>query len=224
MPSPRSHALSFAAAALVATAACSKKDEAGAPSGVPPLTQGAPAPAMAPPPPPPPAAPQGAAAGGEGGTISGKIELAGVAAKKKPEGTLFLVARRISDNPSVRGTMIAVKKLPATKFPLAFELSAADMPFQNGPFDGELTVTARIDQDGDPLSHQKGDAVGSLPKVRVGSKNVRLVVDQIQKEDESLTGAPMGGGGPMMPPGHPGPGGAMPPGHPGPGAMPPGHP
>src|SRR5262249_22555307 len=159
-----------------------KKDDAGAPSGVPPLSQTAPAPAVAPPPlpppPPPPAppppAPEGAAAApaaGEGGTISGKIELAGAAAKKKPEGTLFVVARRISDNPSARGMMIAVKKLPATKFPLAFELSAADMPFQNGPFDGELTVTARIDQDGDPLSHQKGDAVGTLPKVRVGSKN-----------------------------------------------------
>ena len=106
------------------------------------------------------------------------------------------------------------------------------MPFQNGPFDGELTLTARIDQDGDPLSHQKGDAMGTLPKVQVGSKNVRLTLDQIQKEDESLTGGgpmmggggPMGGGRPpMMPPGHPG-AGAMPPGHPGGGMMPPGHP
>jgi len=212
-------------AASASIAACSKKDDAGAPSGVPPLSQTAPAPAPAQPPPvppPPPAAPPAAAPpAAEGGTITGKIELASAVAKKKPEGTLFLVARRISDNPSARGTLIAVKKLPATKFPLPFELSAADMPFQNGPFDGELTLTARIDQDGDPLSHQKGDAIGTLPKVQVGSKNVRLTLDQIQKEDESLTGGPMmGGGGPMMPPGHPG-AGAMPPGNP---AMPPGHP
>ena len=55
-------------------------------------------------------------------------------------GTLYLVARRISDNPSARGTLIAVKKLPATTFPLPFALTAADMPFQNGPFDGELTL------------------------------------------------------------------------------------
>ena len=126
----------------------------------------------------------------------------------KPEGTLFLVARRISDNPGVRGTLIAVKKMSATKFPLPFEMSAADMPFQNGAFDGELTLTARIDQDGDPLSHQKGDYLGTLPKVRVGSKNVRLTLDQVQKETESLAGpGPMGGGGrprpPNMPPGHP---------------------
>ena len=128
-------------------------------------------------------------------------------AKSKPQGTLYLVARRISDNPTARGTLIAVKKLPATSFPLPFSLTAADMPFQNGPFDGELTLTARIDQDGDPMSHQKGDAFGTLPKVQVGSHDVKLLVDQVQKETESLAG----GGGPMM--GQPG-GGAMPPGHP----------
>jgi hypothetical protein len=203
-----------------AVAACSKKDDAGAPSGVPPL-QGAPSPAAAPPPPPPPppppappAAPAGEgaapAAAGPGGSITGKIELASALAKNKPEGTLFLVARRISDAPGVRGSLIAVKKLPATKFPLPFEMSSADMPFQQGGFEGELVLTARIDQDGDPMSHQKGDYLGSLPKVRVGSKNVRLTLDQVQKETESLAGPGSMGGGrpPMMPPSQ------MPPGHP----------
>jgi len=214
----------FAAASFVA---CSKKDEAGAPSGVPPLPPGqnaapAAAPVPPPPPPPPPAAPEAAAPpAAPGGTITGKIELSASIAKTKPEGTLFLVARRISDNPSARGTLIAVKKLPATKFPLPFDLSSADMPFQQGAFDGDLTLTARIDQDGDPMTHQKGDALGTLPKVRVGSKNVKLTLDQVQKETESLAGGggpmggPMGGGRPsMMPPGHPSGGPAMPPGHP----------
>jgi len=205
------------ATTLTSFVACTKKDEAGAPSPVPPLAQAPSAPAAAPtpPPPPPPPAPEAAAPpAGPGGSITGKIELTSALAKAKPEGTLFLVARRISDNPTARGTLIAVKKLPATKFPLAFDLSAADMPFQNGAFDGELTLTARIDQDGDPLTHQKGDVLGTLPKVRVGSKNVKLTLDQVQKETESLAGpGPMGGGRPpMMPPGHPSTG--MPPGHP----------
>jgi cytochrome c-type biogenesis protein CcmH len=217
----------FVAATMTALVACSKKDDSGAPSGVPPLTQGAPAPAIPPPPPvpqappplpppsPPPPAPERAAApAGEGGSITGKIEIAPALAKKKPEGTLFLVARRPSDNPSARGTLIAVKKLPATKFPLPFDLSGAEMPFQQGAFEGDVVLTARIDQDGDPLTHQKGDVFGMLPKVRVGSKNVRVTLDQFQKEDESLAGGgPMGGGRPpVMPPGHPGMG--MPPGHP----------
>ena len=98
-----------------------------------------------PPPPPPPPAPEAAApaAAGPGGSITGKIEIPAALAKSKPEGTLFLVARRISDNPSVRGTLIAVKKLPATKFPLAFDLSGADMPFQNGALRRRADADAR---------------------------------------------------------------------------------
>ncbi len=203
--------------------ACQKGDDgAGKAAPVPPLPQGA-APAAATPPPAAPAAPPAptpppaepaAAAGGEaasGGSIAGKIVLASAVAKTKPTGTLYLVARRISDNPNARGTLVAVKKLPATSFPLPFTLTAADMPFQTGPFDGELTLTARIDQDGDPLTHQKGDVFGSLPKVRVGAHDVKLALDQVQKETESLAGGGgpmMGGGGPMMG------GGALPPGHP----------
>ena len=132
--------------------------------------------------------------------IAGKIEMSKAIAKVKPKGTLFLTARRISDNPNVRGSLVAVKKLPATTFPLEFSMSAADMPFQGGAFDGELTLTARIDQDGDPLSREKGDVHGTLPKVQVGSKDVRLTIDQVQKEAESLTG-PGPGGGPARPDG-----------------------
>jgi len=161
-----------------------------------------------------------------GASITGSIVLAPAIAKAKPKGgTLYLVARRISDNPTARGTLIAVRKLPATKFPLPFSLTAADMPFQNGPFDGDLVLTARIDQDGDPLTHEKGDVYGTLPKVPVGSHDVKLALDQVQKETESLAGgAPiMGGVGSM---GAPGSAGAMPPGHPplGGAELPPGHP
>ncbi|HVZ85375.1 MAG TPA: hypothetical protein VHG72_00275, partial [Polyangia bacterium] len=162
----------------------------------------APSPAAAPP------------ADAPGGSITGTIVLAAAAAKSRPkDGTLYLVARRISDNPTARGTLIAVKKLPATTFPLPFSLTAADMPFQNGPFDGELTLTARIDQDGDPLTHEKGDVFGTLPKVKVGARNVKLPLDQVQKQTESLAGGgPMMGGG--APTGAPAGDGTLPPGHP----------
>jgi hypothetical protein len=214
--------------------ACTKKEDAGKPSGVPPLDPGAApsAPSQPSAPPPAPAMPAAAApapaaeapaADSPRASITGSIVLAPAVAKARPKGgTLYLVARRISDNPTARGTLIAVKKLPVTKFPLPFSRTAADMPFQNGPFDGELVLTARIDQDGDPLSHEKGDVYGSLPKVQVGSHDVKLALDQVQKETESLAGgAPIMGGM-----GAPGGAGAMPPGHPamGGGALPPGHP
>jgi hypothetical protein len=191
--------------ASLAVGSCSKKDDAGRPSAVPAMDPSA----MPPPAPPAPAAPAAAPATPEpakpGGRITGKIVLPAAQAKLKPKGTMYLIARRPSDNPSVRGTLVAVKKLPATTFPLAFELSAADMPFQNGAFDGEMTLSVRIDQDNDPMSRQKGDLFGVLPKVQVGSKDVVLSLDQVQTEAESLAqpGAhgPMGGG--AMPPGHP---------------------
>ncbi|HEY6477290.1 MAG TPA: hypothetical protein VI456_11965 [Polyangia bacterium] len=226
----------LALGALLGTAGCSKRDDAGRPSTVPPLDPGAapavpaaPAmPAAAPPPapamPPPASAAPAAAAADPGGSITGSIVLTGSTAKARPKGgTLYLVARRPSDNPSARGTLIAVKKLPATAFPLAFSLTAGDMPFQNGPFDGELVLTARIDQDGDPLTYEKGDVFGTLPKVQVGSHDVKLALDQVQKETTSLAGgAPIMGG--MR--GGPAAGGELPPGHPamGQGALPPGHP
>jgi hypothetical protein len=122
-------------------------------------------------------------------------------AKTRPAGTVYLVARRPPDNPNARGTLIAVKKMPATSFPLPFTLSGADMPFQTGPFEGDLQLTARIDQDGDPMSHQKGDIFGVLPRVPVGAPGVTLPLDQLQKETESLTGGPPPPGG--RPPGHP---------------------
>ena len=218
-----------ASAALLAPSACAKKDDAGRPASIPALeTPTAPsAPAAAAPPPataPAPVAPAPPSAPPDpGATITGQIVIVPALAKSKPPGTLYLVARRLADNPSARGTLIAVKKLPADKFPLAFTLSAADMPFQNGAFDGELSLTARIDQDSDPMSRQKGDVFGGLPKVRVGSHDVKIALDQVQKEAESLgqpgggmggpMGGPMGGqmqgpmhgpmGGPELPPGHP---------------------
>ena len=120
------------------------------------------------------------------------------------------MARRLSDNPTARGTLIAVKKMPATTFPLPFTLSAADMPFQNGPFDGELELTARIDQDGDPLSHQKGDIFGTLPKVRVGSHDVQAR-PRSGPEGDRVAGGRRAGHGRAWPPYAPA---AMPPGHP----------
>src|SRR6185312_1653935 len=105
----------MALAALLGAAACQKRDDAGRPSPVPPLPPGA-APAAPPPPAPPlagpPAAPAPAArADDPRSSITGAIVLAPSVAKARPkEGTLYLVARRISDNPSARGTLIAVKK------------------------------------------------------------------------------------------------------------------
>ena len=189
-------------ATALAIGGCSKRMDSNAPAAVPALQPGAttPPPAAAP---APPAADAPAKEADPGATITGHILVEPAIAKLKPKGTLYVVARRLSDNPTARGTLVAVKKFQNATYPLSFTLSAADMPFQNGAFDGELSLSARIDQDGDPITRQKGDVFGTLPKVRVGSHDVKLPINEVQKEAESLgASGPMPGGG-QLPPGHP---------------------
>jgi hypothetical protein len=95
---------------------------------------------------------------------------------------------------------VAVKRFTANSFPIDFTLGAADMMFQNGAFEGDLTLSARVDKDGDPMTRKKGDVFGTIDRVTVGAKGVDLKLDQLQAADESLGAPPMGGG---MPAGHP---------------------
>jgi cytochrome c-type biogenesis protein CcmH len=221
MPSPKrfggatAPAVAMLVLAISAGAACSKQDEATKATGVPPLAN-APAPAApAAPPPVPvaaPVAPAPAPAPPEkpadpNATISGQVTLpAAQRANVAATDTIFLIARRVPDGPGVRGSLVAVKKLSAAKFPIAFTMSAADMPFQGGAFDGEMQLSVRDDKDGDPITRRKGDVFGLLAKVKVGDHGVKIALDQLQKEDESLAGnmphGSMGGPG-ALPPGHP---------------------
>jgi len=150
-----------------------------------------------------PAPPAAVGASGPAATISGKITLA---SERKgdvtPNDAVYLVARRISDNPKARGSLVAVKRFTAASFPIEFTLGPGDMMFKNGAFEGNLSLAARVDKDGDPMTRRKGDVFGTVDVVKVGSAGVEVKLDQLQKEDESLAGGapPMQGG---LPPGHP---------------------
>jgi len=209
----------------VLAAGCTRKDDANKPSEIPAMAPGS---AAAPPiPPPAPAAPpvgmpppSGAPAAAEAPeapeapidpkrAISGTVVLpAARRADVAATDVVFLVARRLADNPQARGTLVAVKRLSAASFPIPFTLSARDMMIPTGSFDGEVSLAVRVDKDGDPMTRRKGDVFGGLPKVSVGARGVKLTLDQVQKEDESLAGPGPMTGGPMgahgnLPPGHP---------------------
>ena len=195
---PRRWRAGLVAAALLGMAAtsCTKKtDNAPRPSAL------APAPAGSAPAAPP--APAKAAEGAGGPTITGTIVLA--PARKgdvSPNDAVYLSARRIADNPQARGSLVAVKRFTASSFPIEFTLGAGDMMFKNGAFEGELTLSARVDKDGDPMTRRKGDVFGLVDRVKVGTAGVAVTLDQLQKEDESLLGgAPPSAQG--LPPGHP---------------------
>src|SRR6185369_1069039 len=145
--------VALALAAGVVTVACTKKDDESRPSAIP-ASPGLPPGTPAPPPPSPPAPmPPAAAPPAEPppppaaeapldpkATIEGTVTLpAARRADVAPTDTIFLVARRIPDNPTARGTLVAVKKLSAASFPIKFTVSAHDMMVPTGGFDGEVS-------------------------------------------------------------------------------------
>jgi len=199
----------IAALSLGAAAGCSKtaatttdKPSGIAPSATPPAPASAPAPA---PTPPPPAAPAPAAVEEMGSapdakqTVSGKIVLpAARKADVKKGDTMFLIARRAGGMP---GPPLAVQRLQAGDFPMPFSLSSRDAMVPGIPFEGDITITVRVDKDGDAMTRRKGDVFGTIPKVKVGTQDAVLPLDTLQAEDVTLGG--MGGPRPGMPAGHP---------------------
>jgi hypothetical protein len=198
---------------LFATVSCSKTQSADKPAGVPASAGAAPSSAS---PAPPAAAPASAPAAAPGAgvetvpspadpkqSIGGTITLP--AARKgdvKKGDTIFLIARRAGAAPGP-GSMLAVQRLQAGDFPMPFSLSNRDAMIPGTPFEGSIAITVRVDKDGDPITRRKGDVYGQASGIKVGSQDVTISLDTIQKEDVTLAG-PMGADGqPMMPPGHP---------------------
>jgi hypothetical protein len=131
-------------------------------------------------------------------TISGKIVLP--AARKndvKKGDTMFLIARKAG----MPGPPLAVQRLQAGDFPMPFSLSARDSMVPGVPFEGDVSITIRVDKDNDAMTRRKGDVFGQLAKVTVGTQDVSLPLDTLQTEDVTLGGMPGQRAG--MPPGHP---------------------
>ena len=115
------------------------------------------------------------------GDVKGTVKLdAKFKADVKPGSVLFLVARRDTGGTG-KGMLLAAKKIPvsgAAMFPLTYTLTQADVMMQGTQLNGDVTVHARIDGDGDALSKNPGDITGVTPKgVPVGSKGVDLTLD-----------------------------------------------
>jgi hypothetical protein len=106
--------------------------------------------------------------------------------------------------------MLAVQKRQVEDFPMPFSLSGRDAMIPGTPFDGEVSISVRVDKDGDAMTRRKGDVFGQVNGIKVGSTNVVVSLDTVQKEDVTLgggmpgAGAPAGGAPrPGLPPGHP---------------------
>jgi hypothetical protein len=53
---------------------------------------------------------------------------------------------------------------------------------QGRPFAGKVTISIRLDKDGNPVTRQAGDLTGETRNpVDVGAKNIDIVLDQVAK-------------------------------------------
>ena len=104
--------------------------------------------------------------------LSGTVALAdGVS--DSTQGTLFVIARG-----SAGGPPLAVKRLPPGPFPLRFVLGPGDVMMAGRPLEGEVSLAARLDRDGDPLTRGADDLVGAVDgSVRPGAGGLVIVLN-----------------------------------------------
>ena len=114
-----------------------------------------------------------ASASADGAPIRGRVS-AGEGVLAGGEGVLFVIARSAAGGPP-----LAVKRLPVGPFPLAFELGPADVMMAGRPFSGPITLTARVDRDGNPLTRDDSDPTAELQApVEPGATGVELRLER----------------------------------------------
>ena len=117
-------------------------------------------------------APPPAAAAANGG-LTGVIELpAALASRVGPKAIVFVTVREAG---TTGGPPAAVKRLPASSFPLSFAIGPGDS-MMGQPLPRRARVEARVDSDGDPLTRADGDPAARLDDVPAGSSGLRLVL------------------------------------------------
>jgi len=135
-------------------------------------------------------------------TIAGTLTLPAAQQSRVARGDVIFLSARRTGAPPGPGGMLAVQKLQVEDFPMPFALGARDAMIPGTSFDGPITITARVDKDGDALTRRKGDVYGEVKGIRVGTQNVKLSLDTVQAEDRTIA-TPEDVRKAMMPPGHP---------------------
>lgn len=126
-----------------------------------------------------PSGPAEIVGGSGGGTapagpgVSGTIQAPGLAAP--PAGAVLFVIVRPADRAG--GPPLAVRRLTPSAFPVDFEVGPQDAMMGGGPFPDQVTVEARLDGDGDPLSRGPDDRSAGSVTVQTGATGVTLRLD-----------------------------------------------
>ena len=120
---------------------------------------------------PPSAAPPGMGAQPTPQDVQGSVALAsGIA--PPTVGMVFIYARPTGVE---AGPPAAVRRVPISAFPLNFRIGPNDSPM-GGPFPEEMTLTARVDHDGNPSTKEPEDLEGRVEHVKPTQTGVAITL------------------------------------------------
>jgi tetratricopeptide (TPR) repeat protein len=122
---------------------------------------------------PPPMMETAEAAPGTPARLSGVVEIdKGAQARAGSSGLVFVIVRAAG---ATSGPPLAVKRFPAGGLPGSFAITSADsMLGQELP--DAVSIDARLDPDGDPLTRSDTDPHARLDNVKLGATGLRLVL------------------------------------------------
>ena len=111
-------------------------------------------------------------------TLSGKVSISpGLQGQLSPSDVVFIYAKAI-DGPRLP---LAIIKSTAGQLPISFTLSdeqSMSPQFKLSQFN-EVSLTARVSKTGNAIP-EKGDLIGVIPKLKLGEKNIQLVIQNVQ--------------------------------------------
>lgn len=111
-------------------------------------------------------------------TLSGKVLMSpGLKGLVGPSDVVFIYAKAI-DGPRLP---LAIIKATAGQLPMSFILSdeqSMSPQFKLSQFK-EVSLTARVSKSGNAIP-EKGDLIGVIPKLKLGEKNIQLIIQDVQ--------------------------------------------
>lgn len=133
--------------------------------------------ASIPAPPPPQAGGQQAGTADLSATrVAGIIEVAPeLATSVPPNATLYLIVRVAG---RATGAPLAVQQIPVPSFPYRFDITERDSMIEGTPLIGEMSITARVDQDGDAFTTEPGDLSGHTSPVLAGDSDIVVILQE----------------------------------------------
>jgi cytochrome c-type biogenesis protein CcmH len=125
------------------------------------------------------AAPAEKAAAASGASVEGNVTLADAVKASVPAGSTLFVYARPADGSRMP---LAILRVSADKFPVSFKLddSTAMSPDSRISLRDQVQLVARISKSGQAMP-QAGDLTGTFGPVKVGAKDVKLVITEVVK-------------------------------------------